>query len=137
METVAEKIKREEVEEDTQAKRKVLVVTGRRKTINSTGVVLATGGALPVVVKAPDKSPDAKRVCPLCKATNVMTRRDLDPTKKKDAVVHCKTCGYNRMGRPFVWSQRPPERNAPCPCGSGKKYKKCCQLNKETRSNYE
>jgi len=19
-----------------------------------------------------------------------------------------------------------PERNAPCPCGSGKKYKKCC-----------
>ncbi|MCL2149617.1 MAG: YkgJ family cysteine cluster protein [Dehalococcoidia bacterium] len=22
-----------------------------------------------------------------------------------------------------------PERNAPCPCGSGKKYKKCCNLN--------
>ena len=22
-----------------------------------------------------------------------------------------------------------PERNAPCPCGSGKKYKKCCGLN--------
>ncbi len=21
-----------------------------------------------------------------------------------------------------------PERNAPCPCGSGKKYKKCCAL---------
>ena len=25
-------------------------------------------------------------------------------------------------------SAMPPERNAPCPCGSGKKYKKCCNL---------
>ena len=24
-----------------------------------------------------------------------------------------------------------PERNAPCPCGSGKKYKKCCLANDE------
>jgi tetratricopeptide (TPR) repeat protein len=24
-------------------------------------------------------------------------------------------------------------RNAPCPCGSGKKYKKCCLLNQEAR----
>ena len=23
-------------------------------------------------------------------------------------------------------SESEPERNAPCPCGSGKKYKKCC-----------
>lgn len=22
---------------------------------------------------------------------------------------------------------RTPERNDPCPCGSGKKYKRCCQ----------
>ena len=22
-----------------------------------------------------------------------------------------------------------PDRNAPCPCGSGKKYKKCCGAN--------
>ncbi len=25
-------------------------------------------------------------------------------------------------------------RNAPCPCGSGKKYKKCCLLRKETEA---
>ena len=25
-------------------------------------------------------------------------------------------------------------RNAPCPCGSGKKYKKCCLLNQDGRS---
>ena len=24
-----------------------------------------------------------------------------------------------------------PDRNAPCPCGSGKKYKKCCALKKD------
>ena len=24
-----------------------------------------------------------------------------------------------------------PDRNAPCPCGSGKKYKKCCGANKQ------
>jgi uncharacterized protein YecA (UPF0149 family) len=25
-------------------------------------------------------------------------------------------------------------RNAPCPCGSGKKYKKCCLLRKEAEA---
>jgi uncharacterized protein YecA (UPF0149 family) len=27
---------------------------------------------------------------------------------------------------PFRNQGPKPERNAPCPCGSGKKYKKCC-----------
>ncbi|MDP6668218.1 MAG: SEC-C metal-binding domain-containing protein [Dehalococcoidia bacterium] len=26
----------------------------------------------------------------------------------------------------FLGSNRKVGRNAPCPCGSGKKYKKCC-----------
>jgi uncharacterized protein YecA (UPF0149 family) len=26
-----------------------------------------------------------------------------------------------------------PGRNDPCPCGSGKKYKKCCLINGATR----
>lgn len=32
-----------------------------------------------------------------------------------------------RTGKP-VMARRPslPERNAPCPCGSGRKYKRCC-----------
>lgn len=25
------------------------------------------------------------------------------------------------------WSPAPSERNSPCPCGSGRKYKRCCQ----------
>lgn len=28
--------------------------------------------------------------------------------------------------QPKVFSKEKPERNKPCPCGSGKKYKKCC-----------
>ena len=31
-----------------------------------------------------------------------------------------------------VRSQKKPERNDPCPCGSGKKYKKCCGANTKT-----
>jgi len=25
-----------------------------------------------------------------------------------------------------IQAEETPDRNAPCPCGSGKKYKKCC-----------
>ncbi|MGA7454642.1 MAG: SEC-C metal-binding domain-containing protein [Rhodoplanes sp.] len=28
-----------------------------------------------------------------------------------------------------------PGRNDPCPCGSGKKYKKCCLTNDEAAEN--
>ena len=27
---------------------------------------------------------------------------------------------------PPIHADQPPGRNDPCPCGSGKKYKKCC-----------
>jgi uncharacterized protein YecA (UPF0149 family) len=30
-----------------------------------------------------------------------------------------------------VHAQQTPGRNDPCPCGSGKKYKKCCGAKKE------
>ena len=30
----------------------------------------------------------------------------------------------------FVHKEKEPGRNDPCPCGSGKKYKKCCGANK-------
>jgi hypothetical protein len=29
-----------------------------------------------------------------------------------------------------------PGRNAPCPCGSGKKYKQCCEGREITASNF-
>jgi len=32
----------------------------------------------------------------------------------------------NEKGTPYKRTQPKINRNAPCPCGSGKKYKKCC-----------
>ena len=29
-----------------------------------------------------------------------------------------------------IHADKSPDRNAPCPCGSGKKYKKCCGAGK-------
>jgi SEC-C motif-containing protein len=31
-----------------------------------------------------------------------------------------------RSGTPAARTAEQPGRNAPCPCGSGKKYKRCC-----------
>jgi uncharacterized protein YecA (UPF0149 family) len=33
--------------------------------------------------------------------------------------------GHKRKGRTVAGGQS-PDRNKPCPCGSGKKFKKCC-----------
>jgi hypothetical protein len=30
------------------------------------------------------------------------------------------------MDKPNAKAAKPPKKNAPCPCGSGKRYKKCC-----------
>lgn len=37
---------------------------------------------------------------------------------------YCRKCFSNKFKSPI--GQKKPERNSPCPCGSGKKYKKCC-----------
>lgn len=33
---------------------------------------------------------------------------------------------YEQSGKPFIRKKKKIGRNEPCPCGSGKKYKKCC-----------
>lgn len=40
--------------------------------------------------------------------------KDMFPISKKD------------VGRPYVAPKYDSERNDPCPCGSGLKFKKCC-----------
>lgn len=37
---------------------------------------------------------------------------------------YCKAIEYD--GQRFERSEKKTGRNDPCPCGSGKKYKKCC-----------
>jgi uncharacterized protein YecA (UPF0149 family) len=46
------------------------------------------------------------------------------PEQKKGLFVTQKTSGT-------VVKDKKPGRNDPCPCGSGKKYKKCCGLNED------
>ncbi len=66
--------------------------------------------------------------------------RTRDPDQVKEAILDNlerfeEVLGTRRFGRPLPLSSEIVKtekvgRNAPCPCGSGKKYKKCC-LNKE------
>ena len=52
---------------------------------------------------------------------------------KRKAVAKITNAGFDNSGEPI--KQTPVKkgvkvgRNDPCPCGSGKKYKKCCGLN--------
>lgn len=47
---------------------------------------------------------------------------------QKEPHVHGPHCGHNHT---YVRSEPKIGRNDPCPCGSGKKYKKCCGAVKE------
>jgi uncharacterized protein YecA (UPF0149 family) len=46
-------------------------------------------------------------------------------TEKNPAVVRVQT--QKRLNPPkTIMAEKKVGRNEPCPCGSGKKYKKCC-----------
>ncbi len=69
-----------------------------------------------------------------------MRPKPISTEQREDVIVHMaagllKAYGYFRAQREADRSVRPPEsrrevpkvgRNDPCPCGSGKKYKRCC-----------
>ena len=50
-----------------------------------------------------------------------------------DTLCHNVTALCSDAGRLSSRDMEPPSRNDPCPCNSGKKYKKCCLLLDETR----
>lgn len=43
--------------------------------------------------------------------------------REKDVTPKAKVIGINSRSK---FNPQPVSRNAPCPCGSGKKYKRCC-----------
>jgi hypothetical protein len=67
---------------------------------------------------------DAKRACALLREVRISVRLQLDAATE--------AAGLPRVPPASVVTQGPHRaqpkvgRNAPCPCGSGKKYKKCC-----------
>jgi len=50
-----------------------------------------------------------------------------DPEEGIKAEVGSISKTFKRMA-PYVNSKPKIQRNAPCSCGSGKKYKQCCEL---------
>lgn len=51
---------------------------------------------------------------------------EYDPERFDPAEVNDVLAGMRGGRKPGVWVRRKIGRNDPCPCGSGKKYKKCC-----------
>lgn len=54
----------------------------------------------------------------------------MSPTQTEtEPHVHDDNCGHSHATHePYVRDGGKIGRNDPCPCGSGKKYKKCCGL---------
>lgn len=46
--------------------------------------------------------------------------------QKQQEHVHSESCEHGEPLAPYVREAPKTGRNDPCPCGSGKKFKKCC-----------
>lgn len=69
---------------------------------------------------------------------------DEEEMKKREEKYRTKAANLYQPAGPFRWMKIPPTqkqmertpprvgRNEPCPCGSGKKFKKCCLLSEDT-----
>lgn len=60
---------------------------------------------------------------------NVVVRKDEDLKRKQVARVTATSGGELETQRKPIKKGKKIKPNDPCPCGSGKKYKKCCMLN--------
>ena len=52
--------------------------------------------------------------------------RDLEAEQRRRRVVLNRAGDDDQPQKPVVRDEAKVGRNDPCPCGSGKKYKKCC-----------
>ena len=48
------------------------------------------------------------------------------PQRERVAKITGESAGDESLKKAPVRKDKKPGRNDPCPCGSGKKYKKCC-----------
>ena len=60
---------------------------------------------------------------------NVRLRNQEEPKREAVAKVTTDNRGDDSLKPQPKKSDKKPGRNDPCPCGSGKKYKKCCGIN--------
>lgn len=57
---------------------------------------------------------------------NTKTKAPQHTTEEDTPHVHHAGCGHDHTPQTFVREGEKVGRNDQCPCGSGKKYKKCC-----------
>ncbi len=72
---------------------------------------------------APPSYADDSGTIPLYQGHKQETHYVLACDRKPEREVILRPCS------PIINKDPKPKRNAPCPCGSGKKYKHCCNLN--------
>ena len=83
-----------------------------------------TGRKKPAILRV--RSPErAQEVLALCNEKGVKAIVGIEPDKSEDI------SDLDRKLYPATVARAEPKsgRNDPCPCGSGKKYKKCCYAN--------
>ncbi len=76
-------------------------------------------------IRTPDGEPGLNYLCPAYKRFF----KHVDPYMKQMAALlrqHRPAAEIMRIQAKQIRSGEPPDRNDPCPCGSGKKFKKCC-----------
>lgn len=66
------------------------------------------------------------KVCPKCGNWKRVKSDDKGP-------FYCADCGWMRGRSPLQRAVPKIGRNAPCPCGSGKKFKRCCLIGNRRR----
>ncbi len=74
-------------------------------------------------VNSPEK---ASEIGHLCEEHGWKYIIGIEPDKEEDISDLYKLMGQSTQAK----AEPIPGRNEPCPCGSGKKYKKCCGTNK-------
>ena len=68
---------------------------------------------------------DPKRLSTLCSGWKTFYEHTLPRFRKLAEEIQAER-RQAAMGMQSTYGQPPPGRNSPCPCGSGKKYKRCC-----------
>lgn len=96
-----------------------------QKAAGTMGVDMASGKDFTTVYIDPEADP---RIINAAKCSYCLRRPAIKIDEKERPI--CLTCHHAKPS-PIVRQGEFVGRNQPCPCGSGKKYKRCCRNTKD------
>lgn len=73
-----------------------------------------------------EKSEVKEKVCSICGKPAFVESKNGNETFYLCESHYVKYKKHNKLNKPIVRKEKKIGRNDACPCGSGKKYKKCC-----------